>query len=99
MNEGKSCPLCGNALFITNKMILNWAQVFLALIPTAVIFYLLKLFLESGHHQYGKLRVYILLGGVGLVGVIFAKIVSKRRFIVESCTRCDYVNTQEKVNT
>jgi predicted nucleic-acid-binding Zn-ribbon protein len=99
MNAGKDCPLCGNPLFVTEKMTLNWIHVLVALIPSAVIFYLLWLFLQDGYHHYGKFRVYVLFGAVGLVGLIFAKMVSKRRFRVESCTRCDYVNTQEKVNT
>jgi len=99
MNAGESCPVCGNALFMTQKMTLNWLQVLLALIPSAVIFYLLWLFLQDGYRQYGKFRVYVLFGAVGVVGLIFAKMVSKRRFKVESCTRCDYENTQEIVNT
>ena len=99
MNAGEGCPVCGNALFVTQKMTLNWLQVLLALPPTAVIFYLLWLFLQDGSHQYGKFRVYVLFGAVALVGLIFANMVSKRRFRVESCTRCDYVNTQETVNT
>jgi len=99
MNAGEGCRVCGNALFITQKMTLNWLEVLLALIPTAVIFYLLLLFLQDGSHQYGKLRVYVLFSAVGLVGLIFANMVSKRRFRVESCTHCDYVNTQEIVNT
>ncbi|MDP8568006.1 hypothetical protein [Methylophilus aquaticus] len=98
MNVEEGCPLCGNALFITKKMTLNWFQVLLALIPTIAIVYLLKLFLEDGY-RYGKFSVYVLLGAIGLVGLIFAKIVSKRRFTVKSCIRCDYVNTQEQVDT
>jgi len=100
MNTGNNCPRCGNPLFLTKTMTFNWFQVVLALIPTAAIFYFLKLFFESKNsYQYGKLTVYIILAAVGLVGLIFARGVNKRRFHLESCTRCDYVNTQEQVNT
>lgn len=103
MSLKRSCPVCGNSLFLTKRMTLNWFQALLALIPTAAVFYLLKLVLEAdssaGSHKPGKLTLYIILGAVGLVGLIFAKGVKKRRFQVESCTRCDYVNTQEIVDT
>lgn len=95
-----NCPRCGNPLFLTKRMTLNWFQVLLALIPTVAIFYFLKLFFElENSYQYGKLRLCIILGAIGVVSLIFAKGVNKRRFHVESCTRCDYVNTQEEVNT
>lgn len=98
MNIEERCPLCGKALFITKKMTLNWLQVMLALIPTIAIFYLLKLFLEDAYH-YGRFALHVWLGAIGLIGLIFAKMVSKRRFTVKSCIGCDYVNTQEQVDT
>jgi predicted nucleic-acid-binding Zn-ribbon protein len=98
MSSQKSCPSCGNSLFLTKRMTLNWFQVLLALIPSAVIFYLLKLVVVDSH-PFGKLTIYIILCAVGLVGSIFAKGISKRWFHVESCTRCDYVNTKEIVDT
>lgn len=80
-------------------MTLNWLQVCLALIVSFMVFYVLKVVLLAdvwdGNAKPRRLFLYITLGVVGLVGFIFAKGVNKRRFAVSSCTRCDYVDTQE----
>jgi predicted nucleic-acid-binding Zn-ribbon protein len=95
----QNCPHCGNTLFVTKRMTLNWLQVCLALIVACVVFYLLKAVLVAdvwnGNAKSGRLLGCVVLGAIGLVGMIFAKGVNKRRFLVSSCTRCDYVDKQE----
>ena len=93
MSVQHDCPHCGHSLFATKKMTLNWFQVCLALLAAFVVFDVLKTALLGNH--LGKLTVYVILAAIGLVGVIFAKGVHKRRFLVSSCTRCDYVHTEE----
>lgn len=63
------------------------------------VFKLLMLFLYAdvwnGNAKSGRLLAFVILGAIGLVGMIFSKGVKKRRFLVASCTRCDYVDKQE----
>jgi predicted nucleic-acid-binding Zn-ribbon protein len=99
MTASQDCPHCGNTLFVTKSMTLNWFQVFLALIVSCIVFYVLKAVLVAdvwnGNAKSGRFLACIILGTIGLVGLIFAKGVNKRRFLVSSCTRCDYVDKQE----
>jgi|GEM_PF-2808594 len=99
MSISQNCPHCGNTLFVTKSMTLNWFQVCLALIVSCVVFYFLKAVLVAdiwnGNAKSGRFLACIILGAIGLVGLIFAKGVNKRRFLVSSCTRCDYVDKKE----
>lgn len=91
------CPECGNALFTTKRMQLNWLDVLIALVLSVILLILLFNLMQAAHVR-GRGNGYILLGVIGAIGWLFSRHVRKTRFEVKSCVRCPYQNTTTLLN-
>ncbi len=100
MKGTNKCPECGNDTYLTKRMKLAWLDVFGASLLSILIFGLLYLVFPSangGGAGQGKLIAYLLFGAVGLVGWVFTYFVKKETFLDESCTRCNFKNSEKLI--
>jgi hypothetical protein len=89
----EKCPVCNQSIYKTQRITLNWIDVFVGLIIAFVVIYGFARLLMTIHligSGSGKLLLYVSLGVIGLVGWLFSNKVRKKYFEVESCTRCDF---------
>ncbi|ACT48533.1 hypothetical protein Mmol_1629 [Methylotenera mobilis JLW8] len=94
------CPRCANNTYVTRRITLSWEGVLVALFFSAIVFCALYFaFPIIAHSGSGRFPGYLIFGAIGLVGSLFTYFVKKDTYLVESCTRCDFKQSQKIVET